>query len=170
MSQKGGSTTDKDTKKDPNAAADTKKPHPETDCRAEKSTEVADCRAEKSTGDIQEMSDEQVAFLEEKFATQTLIDPATESELLENMNQLDGPTMTMEQIRKWWKNKRYHDKMKHADGEMSGAQVKVLAALFKQNRSLQQHHSDGILKALKLSDPEGADVTYAMVQKWWNKE
>ena len=55
---------------------------------------------------------------------------------------------TMEQIRKWWKNKRNNDKMRQAQAKMSDAQRNALVELFKQNQSLKRHRRDDILKAL----------------------
>ena len=54
----------------------------------------------------------------------------------------------MEQIRKWWKNKRNNDKMRQAQAKMSDAQRNALVELFKQNQSLKRHRRDDILKAL----------------------
>ena len=146
----------------PNAAADTKKPHPEAN--------RVDGRAQNWTGDTQKMSDVQVAFLRGKFAIKTLIDPATEDGLLEATNKLKGPTMTMQQIRQWWKNERLCRTRQAAarSDPMSDVQLKALEELFEQNRSLKEHKKDAIVQTL--NKDAGPKVTYDMVRIWWNDE
>ena len=143
----------------PNAAADAKKPRPEAN--------RVDGRAEYLTGDAQKMSDVQVAFLCGKFAIKTLIDPATEDRLIEATNKLEGPTITKQQIRQWWTNRRLAKSRQAAarSDTMSDLQLKALEKLFEQSNSLKQHNTDAILQTLNTT--EGPKVTYDVIQNWW---
>jgi hypothetical protein len=143
----------------PNAAADAKKPRPEAN--------RVDGRAEYLTGDAQKMSDVQVAFLCGKFAIKTLIDPATEDRLIEATNKLEGPTITKQQIRQWWTNRRLAKSRQAAarSDTMSDLQLKALEELFEQSHSLREHKKDAILQTLNTT--AGPKVTYDVIQNWW---
>lgn len=53
-------------------------------------------------------------------------------------------------------------------GAMSDSQLEVLVELFEQNQSLGQRRRDDIVPTHNKAG--GPEVTYDMVQKWWNNE